>query len=135
MVSDKQIRRLQRMLKQGKTLQQSSDAVGIDIKTARKYSKDKRLPSELKKPHIWQTREDIFAEDWDRLKEMLELNPGLEAKTLMGWLISEDPEKYQESHLRTLQRRLKRWRAQDGPEKEIFFPQRHYSDKKVNTYY
>jgi len=114
------------MLKQGKTLQQSSDAVGIDIKTARKYSKDKRLPSELKKPHIWQTREDIFAEDWDRLKEMLELNPGLEAKTLMGWLISEDPEKYQESHLRTLQRRLKRWRALEGPEKEIFFPQCHY---------
>lgn len=114
------------MLKQGKTLQQSADAVGIDVKTARKYRKDKRLPSEQRRFHTWQTREDVFAPDWERLKGMLTLNPGLEAKTLMDWLIGEKPERYQESHLRTLQRRIKRWRALEGPEKEIYFPQQYY---------
>jgi len=35
MVTDKQIKRLKRMLGLGKSLQQSTEAVGIDVKTCR----------------------------------------------------------------------------------------------------
>lgn len=127
MVGDNQIRRLRRMLQQGKTLQQSADAVGIAVNTARKYKNSNTLPSKLKKVHSWKTHTDKFFEDWEQLKEMLTVNPGLEAKTIMDWLIREKSNIYQESHLRTLQRRIKVWRATEGPEKTIYFPQKHYS--------
>ena len=126
MVTDNQIRRLKRMLQQGKTLQQSADAVGIAVNTARKFKDSNKLPSELKKVHNWKTHTDKFSEDWGQLKEMLENNPGLEGKTIMDWLIREKSDTYQDNNLRTLQRRIKVWRATEGPDKEIYFPQKHY---------
>jgi len=114
------------MLGQGKSLQQSSEAVGIDVKTGRKYRDMNTLPSEMKKSHTWRTREDVFKDDWKEIKDMLNINPGLEGKTILEWFIARAPEKYQNSHLRTLQRRIKMWRATEGPDKEIMFPQLHY---------
>ena len=35
------------------------------------------------------------------------------------------PGQYQDGQLRTLQRRVKQWRALEGPPKEVFFEQRH----------
>jgi len=88
------------MLGQGKSLQQSSEAVGIDVKTGRKYRDMNSLPSEMKKAHTWRTREDVFKDDWKEIKEMLNINPGLEGKTILEWFIARTPEKYQNSHLR-----------------------------------
>ena len=107
MVRDNQIRRLKKMLHQGKTLQQSADASGISVKTARKYKKLNKFPSELNTVHSWKTRTDIFSEDWPQVKDLLENNSGLEGKTIMDWLIREKPDSYQANHLRTLQRRIK----------------------------
>ena len=56
---------------------------------------------------------------------MLELNPGLEAKTLFEWLCRREPGRFQEGQLRTLQRRIKQWRARSGPPKEVYFSQAH----------
>ena len=56
---------------------------------------------------------------------MLEINPGLEAKTLFEDLQRKNPGKYEDGQLRTLQRRIKRWKAEEGPSKEIFFTQSH----------
>ena len=36
------------------------------------------------------------------------------------------PGKYENGQLRSLQRKIKRWRAEEGPAKEIYFPQIHY---------
>lgn len=55
---------------------------GMGEKTARKYLRMGKLPSELKKAHNWQTREDPFEKEWPGIKTNLALNPGLEAKTL-----------------------------------------------------
>jgi hypothetical protein len=38
-----------------------------------------------------------------------------------------------EGELRTLQRWLKRWRAQEGPPKRIFFPQVHRPGEAMQT--
>lgn len=114
------------MLGQGKSLQQSSEAAGIDVKTGRKYRNLNTLPGEMKKAHTWRTREDVFRDDWKEIRKMLENNPRLEGKTILEWLISRAPEKYQTSHLRTLQRRIKMWRATEGPDKDVIFPQLHY---------
>ena len=41
--------------------------------------------------------------------------------------------RYSEGQLRTLQRRLKRWRAQEGPPKAVFFAQEHRPGEAAQT--
>ena len=50
---------------------------GMDEKTARKYRKMRKLPSELKQENNWRTRKDPFGDVWDGIKGMLSINPGL----------------------------------------------------------
>jgi hypothetical protein len=99
---------------------------GMDEKTARKYRELGKLPSELDKPHPWRTRPDPFEDTWDEIKSMLEINPGLEAKTIFEDLQRRNPGRYADGQLRTLQRRIKVWRGSEGPAKEVFFPQIHH---------
>ena len=98
---------------------------GMDEKTARKYVKAGKLPSELKRRRTWRTRADPFAEIWGEVRENLAVNPGLEAKTLFEDLQNRYPGKFSDGQIRTLQRRIKYWRALEGPSKEIYFPQLH----------
>ena len=99
---------------------------GMDRKTARKYLRAGRLPSELPQVPRWRTWVDAFEEVWEELKELLEVNPGLEAKTLFDYLQRRYPGRFADGQLRTLQRRLKIWRATEGPAKEVFFAQQHH---------
>lgn len=126
MVTDNQVRRLFKLKHTEKSIADAAMKAGMSENTARKYLKIKRLPSELKVPHTWRTRKDPFADDWDEVKSFLETNPGLEVKTLFSHLQRENPGKYQDGQLRTLQRRVKQWRALEGPAKEVFFDQQHY---------
>ncbi len=79
----------------------------------------------MKCPRTWRTRQDPFAEVWDEVRGHLALNPGLEAKTLFEHLQRRYPGRFQDGQLRTLQRRVKQWRALEGPPREVYFPQRH----------
>ena len=125
MVTDCQVRKLMKLLNQEQTLSLSAAKSGMDEKTARKYRRLGKLPSEVSKEREWRTREDSFAEMWDEVRSKLEVNPGLQAKTLFKDLQRRHPGKYQDGQLRTLQRRVKQWRALEGPPKEVFFEQRH----------
>ncbi len=98
---------------------------GMDRKTARKYLAAGRLPSEANPPRWWRTRPDPFSEDWSAVAERLEAAPTLEGRALFEDLMKRDPERYAAGQLRTIQRRLKQWRAEHGPDKEVFFPQVH----------
>lgn len=98
---------------------------GMDEKTARKYRMLGKLPSELGKRHTWRTRKDPFKDTWHEIKAMLEINPGLEAKTIFEDLQRRNPGRFADGQLRTLQRRIKIWRASEGPPKEVFFTQVH----------
>ncbi len=126
MVTDKQVRRLRMLIKTQKTMAIASAKAGMDEKTARKYLKNGQLPSQCKSEHTWCTRSDPFDQEWEEIKEKLDVNPGLEAKTLFEALQREKPGKFSDGQLRTLQRRIKVWRATEGPPKEVFFPQQHY---------
>ena len=57
MVTDKQVRRLMKLIKTEKTLATAAAKAGMDEKTARKYRRLGRLPSEVKVEHTWRTRE------------------------------------------------------------------------------
>ena len=123
MVTDNQVRRLFAVVDGGATLTIGAARAGMDIKTARRYMRSRKLPSEWKVEHTWRTREDVFAEVWSDVEEKLKCNSGLEAKTLFEDLQRRFPGRFADGQLRTLQRRIKQWRATDGPAKEIFFAQ------------
>jgi len=106
---------------------------GMHRNTARKYLRSGKLPSESIPERTWRTREDPFAEDWPDVAEKLEEAPGLEAKALFEDLMGRRPGCYHPGQLRTFQRRVKQWRAQWGPDKEVFFPQAHRPGEAMQT--
>ncbi len=101
--------------------------------TAGKYRETGKLPSQMRTPRTWRTREDVFAADWPMLKAMLKAAPELEAKSLFEYLVEIRPGKYEEGQLRTFQRRVREWRAKEGPPKEVFFPQEHRPGEAMQT--
>jgi hypothetical protein len=125
MVTDQQVRRLFKLVQTEKNFGIAAMKAGMDEKTARKYRMLGKLPSELEKRHIWRTRKDPFEDAWPAIKVMLEVNPGLEAKTLFEDLQRRNLGRFADGQLRTLQRRIKIWRASEGPAKEVFFTQVH----------
>ena len=125
MVTDRQVRRLMTLIGKERTLSTAAAKAGMDEKTARKYRRLGRLPSELERARTYRTREDPFARVWDEVREKLKIHPGLEAKTLFEDLKHRYPDRFGEGQLRTLQRRIKWWRALEGPPKEVYFPQVH----------
>lgn len=127
MVKDGQVRILMDHLNKGNSLKLSAAKSGMSEKTARKYRDSVKYPSQMKVEHNWRTRQDPFEGVWEaKIKPLLEYNPGLEGKTILDYLHREYPGKYSDGQLRTLQRRIKGWRATEGPPKEVYFPQNHY---------
>ncbi len=125
MVTDRQVRTLMKLNQQEQTLAQAAAKARMCENTARKYLRSERFPSQSKPERSWRTRQDPFQEVWEQVRGMLELNPGLEAKTLFEWLQRHYPGQYADGQLRSFQRRMKRWRALEGPAKEVYFPQTH----------
>ena len=125
MVTDAQVRRLKKLSKTERTQELAAAKAGMDPKTAQSYLRDGRLPSERKQDRTWRTRGDPFEHVWTQVREQIETNPGLEAKTLFEDLQRRNPGEFSDGQLRTLQRRLKRWRATEGPGREVFFRQTH----------
>lgn len=106
----------------------------MDRTTARKYIRLSKLPSELEKARSWRTRASPFSdEDWKEIAVRLGLTPELEAKTLFEWLCEQRPGVYAAGQLRTLQRHVQRWRAAHGPDREVFFAQRHRPGEAAQT--
>jgi hypothetical protein len=98
--------------KKGKNQAQAAAKANLrSRKTVSKYEQSGLLPSQLEKARTYRTRPDAFADEWPILEKMLTEAPELEAKTLFDWLCAQQPGKYQEGQLRTLQRRVTTWRA------------------------
>lgn len=125
MVTDEQVRRLMKLIKKEKTLAVAAAKAGMDEKTARKWRESELLPSEFRGLRDWRTRPDVFGDVWPEVKAFLEINAGLQAKTIFGYLQRRSPGVFADGQLRTLQRRIRVWRATEGPPREVFFAQVH----------
>ncbi len=55
MVTDNQVRRLFRLMESEKSFAVTAARAGMDEKTARKYRRLGKLPSELRREHDWRT--------------------------------------------------------------------------------
>ena len=111
-------------LNEGETLERAALKSGMSENTARRYregaSRKGRRPG-----RTYRTRPDPFEGVWLDLEKMLEAAPGLEAKTIFERLLERPDGEFTEGQLRTLQRKIRRWRAEHGPQKEVMFPQEH----------
>jgi transposase len=125
MVTDQEVKKLMKLIQKEGNLTNAAAKAGMDRKTARTWRDSGKLPSQVKKERAGRTRKDPFADVWEEIRKKLDLNQGLEAKTLFLDLQRRYPGKFSDGQLRTLQRRIKIWRATEGPPREIFFPQIH----------
>jgi hypothetical protein len=130
---DRKVRKLMSEYQKTGNLTKAALRADLDVKTARKYVRSGKLPSQMKKERRWRTRKDPFGEDWLKCAGILKDAPELEGKFLFEWLCEQSPGKYQEGQVRTFQRRVREWRALNGPDKEIFFPQQHHPGERMAT--
>ncbi len=131
--TDAQVRKLMEEFNKHGQVGRAALRADMDRKTARRYLKEQKLPSELKKPRTWRTRVNVFEEDWPWVEGLLRTMPTLEAKTLFEALQERRPGHYSDGQLRTLQRHVKRWRAMHGPEQDVFFAQCHRPGEAAQT--
>ncbi len=109
-------------LKEGQTLERAAMRSAMSETTARRYRNG--APAKGKRARrTYRTRRDPFELVWPEVEKMLEAAPGLEAKTIFERLLERPEASFTEGQLRTLQRKIRRWRAQHGPQKEVMFPQ------------
>lgn len=132
--SDAQVKKLMdEMTKHGR-IGHAAMKAGMDRKTARKYLAAGKLPSEMRPvARTWRTRPDPFEEHWPWVLQLVQETPGLDAKTVFELLVEEHPGRYEPGQLRTLQRRMRLWRAASGPEKDVTLAQQHRPGEAAQT--
>ena len=130
---DRKVRKLMEEYQKTGKLTTAALRADMDPKTARKYLQVGKLPSQMREDRSWRTRPDPFAEHWDEAAGMLAAAPELEAKALFEWLCERYPDMYQEGQVRTFQRRVREWRALEGPPQEVYFPQEHEPGVRLET--
>jgi transposase InsO family protein len=110
----------------GKHTQEAAAAkAGMSVSSARRIESQPSLPSQ-RPPRHWRTRADPLSQVWEtEVVPMLESAPALMAITVLEELQRRYPGEFADSLLRTLQRRVRQWRALNGQEREIFFAQAH----------
>jgi hypothetical protein len=97
----------------------------ISERSARRIEAAQSLPSQRPARH-WRTREDPLSAVWDsEVVPLLQTDARLNAVTLLEELQRRQPGQWDDSVLRTLQRRVRLWRAKYGDEREVYFAQEH----------
>jgi hypothetical protein len=124
MVTDRQARRLMKELGRGIPLSSAALRSAMSENTARRY-RTGVLPSQRKQPRLYRTRPDPFVAVWPEIEALLKEAPGLEAVTIFETIGTRPDASFTEGQLRTLQRKIRRWRATEGPEREVMFAQKH----------
>ena len=98
---------------------------GISERSARRIDVVAVLPSQNPRRY-WSSRANPFADVWDaEVVPLLKAAPTLMAVTLLRKLQDDHPSRFPDGMLRTLQRHVRKWRALQGPAREVFFPQEH----------
>jgi transposase len=133
-ITEQQYQRLMNELKSCGVLQDAAMKAGMDRKTARRYVKAGKSPTEMAGvKRNWRTRPDPLAGIWDEAQRWLEVTPELEAKALFEHLLAARPGEIDGRALRTFQRRVDHWRRRHGPPREVFFAQVHVAGECIQT--
>ena len=95
-------------------------------RTGRNYAKKANEDKDVKerKSRTHRTRRDPLSQHWPEIEERLIEHPTLEAKSLLSVLMEQYPGQYSETHLRTVQRRVKDWQMTHGADQPVMFRQK-----------
>lgn len=103
----------------------SAAKAGISERSARRVEQADHLPSQ-QPARSWRTRQDPLGAVWEaEVVPLLQSDAALNAVTLLEELQRRHPGQYDSAVLRTLQRRVRQWRALHGAEREVYFAQEH----------
>lgn len=106
----------------GQSQETAAAKASISERSGRRIEKGERQ-SILEERH-WRTREDPLEAIWEsELLPMLEKESQLTGLTLWEYLEDEYAGQFPYSVLRTVQRRVKQWKATQGPDKVVIFRQ------------
>jgi transposase InsO family protein len=95
---------------------------GFSRATAYRVESDPRLPSQ-KKPARGRRRPDPLASVWDSsIVPLLVATPGLRPIAIFEEIVRRHPD-LNRNVRRTLERRIRMWKALNGPEQDLIFPQ------------
>ena len=122
-VNDQQVRLyMTERLKNSQRL--AAARAGFSERTARRIEADPRLPSQRKATRS-RTVPDPLEAVWEPvLLPILERDPAVQAVTLLRHLQMSNPEAFPDDRVRrTLERRVREWRALHGPERDVIFRQ------------
>lgn len=123
-ITSHQIRVYMQSKQKGNTHRAAAAQAAFSERSA--YNVEKQLLNPSQAKARWKTRADPFEAVWEsELVPLLSASPKLEARTLLEELQRRYDGLYPDSSLRTLQRRVRHWRAISGPSKEIIFRQNH----------
>ena len=123
MITNRQYQRLMNEYQKTGKVVVSAMKADIHPQTARKYIDAAQPPAQLRSPHTWRTRPDPLEPIWAEVAAMLRDAPELEAKTLFEHFLARPESGLEQTHLRTFFRRVRHWRATEGPDREVFFAQ------------
>jgi transposase InsO family protein len=116
--------RLYMKLRHTNTIPIAAAKAGFSPSTAYRIDKDPRLPSQKKAPR-GRRRPDPLASVWDsEIVPLLQAAPSLRPVALFEEIIRRHPD-LGPGIRRTLERRVRAWRALHGPEQEVIFRQVH----------
>jgi transposase InsO family protein len=108
--------------KAGTTQEVAAAKAGLSVRSGRRI--EHAGGTRRKAERDWRTREDPLEAVWStELVLLLEKEPSLTGTTLLDYLEEHYPEHYDQRILRTLQRRVKQWKALHGSDREVMFRQ------------
>jgi transposase len=132
MVTDVRASKMFLLLHEGSSVAEISRRLEMSEKTVRKYRDSDQLPSQTERPgRTYRTRPDPLADYWDEIEALLRSDWRIKSYTILGWLKQKynpvDGEPVITSSIRrTLERRVGRWKLEQGIEQEVKFPQTHH---------
>jgi hypothetical protein len=124
-ITDQQVR-LYMHCRRTNTQRLAAAKAGFSERSGRRIERDPRLPSDKAADRAKVPPPDLLGAVWiSDLLPLLEAMPSLRPITLLEELERRHPERDWARHRRTLERRVRTWKALHGPEREIIFRQAH----------
>jgi hypothetical protein len=109
--------------KQGRSQKAAAAKASLSERSARRIDKGELIPTPIRQ-RTYRTRKDPLADVWEvELVPLLERDSELLPATLLDYLCEKYPHQFDSTVQRTLQRRIKAWKVQHGPAKEVMFRQ------------
>ena len=122
-INSEQVKLYMEERKEGKSQETAAAKAGMSERSGRRIEKGEHQPGS-RQTRNWRTRTDPFSDVWkEEIEPLLFKNSQLSSMTLFERLQKEHPGEYQDSKLRTFQRRVSEWKALCGSDREVMFRQ------------